>query len=152
MGPSHPHRLTGAAIQKSGSRLGSITYDGFVIQIDDRTLAHLQIVIVNKLRRGDGFLMSWKDAPAVGDGRSGIWLDRTIPLHFKFDGSRVPNINQAWLVELTASADSSRGLIVTKETGDLSVLQDDGIRKGGPLPTVVAPVVHDRGTEPAAAK
>ena len=128
--------------------MGSLTYDGHVIQIDDRTLAHLQIVIINKLRRGDGFLMSWKDSPTVGDGRSGIWLDRTIPLHFKFEGGRVPVINEAWLLELTASADSSRGLIVTKETGDLSPLQGDALRKEGPHPTVIAPV-EQRDQAPA---
>jgi hypothetical protein len=120
--------------------MGSITYDGLVIEIDDRTLSHLQIVIVNKLRRGDGFLMSWKDSPTVGDGRSGIWLDRTIPLRFKFDGSRVPVINQAWLEELTASADSSRGLIVTKEGGRLDPLEPAGPGKSGANPTRVEPV------------
>src|ERR1700712_5233552 len=121
--------------------MGSLTYDGLVIQIDDRTLAHLQIVIVNKLRRGESFLMSWKDSPAVGDGRSGIWLDRTIPLHFKFEGGRVPSINQAWLNELTASADSSRGLIVTRETGDFHPISEAAPSKGAPHPTVVQPVV-----------
>ena len=130
--------------------MGSLTYDGLVIQIDDRTLAHLQIVIVNKLRRGDGFLMSWKDSPAVGDGRSGIWLDRTIPLRFKFEGSRVPNINEEWLAELTMSADSSRGLVVTKETGALSLLEDDAV-KDGPHSTVVAPVAHTAQNVPARA-
>jgi hypothetical protein len=117
--------------------VGSITYDGLVIQIDDRTLAHLQIVIVNKLRRGESFLMSWKDSPAVGDGRSGIWLDRTIPLHFKFDGGRAPVINQAWLQELITSADSSRGLIVSKETGAAETLGNSGLPKRGPHPTAL---------------
>ena len=120
--------------------MGSITYDGLFIEIEDRTLAHLQIVIVNKLRRGDGFLMSWKDSPLVGNGRSGIWLDRTIPLHFKFEGSRVPVINEEWLKELVASADSSRGLIVTKETGALQPIQDGVVPSGKRHPTIVEPV------------
>ena len=129
--------------------MGSITYDGLVIQIDDRTLAHLQIVIVNKLRRGEGFLMSWKDSPAVGDGRSGIWINPTIPLHFKFDGGRVPVINRAWLGELAASADSSRGLIVTKETGDRLDLTEGPPPKAVPNPTALEPVAEDDRAFPA---
>lgn len=97
--------------------LGSISYDGLVVRVDDRTLTHLQIVIVNKLRQGDTFLMSWKDSVDAGSGRSSIWLHPYVLIHFKFDGSRVPAINERWLKELTDSADSSRGLIVTTEEG-----------------------------------
>ncbi|WIB65744.1 ATP-dependent DNA ligase [Curtobacterium sp. MCBD17_040] len=98
--------------------MGSISYDGMVVVVDDRTLTHLQIVIVNKLRRGEGFLMSWKDTVDVGSGRSSIWLHPYVLVYFKFDGSRIPAINERWLQELTDSAQSSRGLIVTSETGD----------------------------------
>jgi hypothetical protein len=98
--------------------MGSISYDGLTVNVDDRTLAHLQIVIVRKLRRGDTFLMSWRDSPDAGAGRSSIWLHPYVLVHFKFDGSRVPAINEQWLAELTASADSSKGLIVTAEHGE----------------------------------
>jgi hypothetical protein len=104
--------------------MGSLTYDGLVVHIDDRVLAHLQIVIVNKLRRGENFLMSWKDSPDAGSGRSAIWLHPMVLLHFKFEGSRVPSINEEWLAELARSADSSRGLIVTTESGKLNFLVD----------------------------
>jgi hypothetical protein len=104
--------------------MGSLTYDGLVVHVDDRVLAHLQIVIVNKLRRGENFLMSWKDSPDMGSGRSAIWLHPMVLLHFKFEGSRVPTINEEWLAELAHSADSSRGLIVTAESGKLSSLLD----------------------------
>ena len=100
--------------------MGSLTYDGTIIQFDDRVLTHLQIIIVQKLTRGESFLMSWKDGSTVGDGRGAIWLAPTIPLYFKFLGSRVPNINQEWLMELGKSAESSTGLIVTDETGALA--------------------------------
>jgi hypothetical protein len=97
--------------------MGSISYDGLIVNVDDRTLTHLQIVIVKKLRRGDTFLMSWRDAPDAGSGRSSIWLHPHVIIHFKFDGSRVPTINETWLAELTASGESSRGLVVTAEHG-----------------------------------
>jgi hypothetical protein len=117
--------------------VGWITYDTLIVQLDDRALTHLQIVIVNKLRKGENFLMSWKDAPDVGDGRSAVWMHQYMLLHFKFDGSRVPEINQEWLAELTASADSSRGLIVTAEKGQVARVVDAPRRAG--VITRVAP-------------
>ena len=100
--------------------MGSLTYDGLTVQLDDRTLAHLQIVLVQKLRRGESFLMSWKDSGDVGDGRSAIWVHPTIPIRFKFTGSKVPAINEEWLNQLVTSANSSRGLVLTEENGSMS--------------------------------
>jgi len=102
--------------------MGSISYDGLVVVVDDRTLTHLQIVIVNKLRRGEAFLMSWKDSVEAGSGRSAIWMHPQVLIYFKFDGSRVPVINETWLRELADSAESSRGLVVTTEAGDVPSL------------------------------
>jgi hypothetical protein len=99
--------------------MGTLTYDSIVIEFEDRLLAHLQIVIVNKLRRRESFAMSWRDAPEAGDGRSAIWLDPSIPIYFKFDGSRVPAINREWVERLADSAASSHGLVVTGEDGEL---------------------------------
>jgi hypothetical protein len=104
--------------------MGTLSYGDVVVHIDDRALTHLQIVIVNKLRKGEGFMMSWKDSPEVGDGRSAVWMHPYMIIHFKFDGGRVPSINEQWLAELAASADSSRGLIITAENGNLSSLDE----------------------------
>lgn len=106
--------------------MGSISYDGMVVAVDDRTLTHLQIVIVNKLRRNEAFLMSWKDSAEVGSGRSAIWLHPYVLVRFQFTGSRVPAINDRWLQELATSADSSRGLVVTNEHGDIPALPMTG--------------------------
>lgn len=100
--------------------MGTLQYDGRKTEFDDRLLTHLHIVIVQKLRRGDGFAMSWINALSVGDGRTSIWLDRTIPLRFDFSGSRPPSINRDWLHTLQTSADSSTGLLVTAEDGQLA--------------------------------
>jgi hypothetical protein len=95
--------------------MGSLTIDGIVVQFEDRVLTHLQIVIVQKLRKGESFLMSWRDSDAVGDGRSSAWIHPSLSLYFKFSGSRVPAINRDWLASLMASANGSQGLIVTSE-------------------------------------
>lgn len=100
--------------------MGYFTYDGAIVQFDDRTLAHLQIVIVQQFRRNESFVMSWLDALSVGDGRSSIWLHPTSDIYFKFEGSRFPAINQEWLDALTTSARSSQGLVVRREDGQIA--------------------------------
>ncbi|TFB48148.1 ATP-dependent DNA ligase [Cryobacterium tagatosivorans] len=96
--------------------MGSLTYDKFTIEFDDRMLAHLQIVIVQKLRRGESFVFSWRNAPEAGDGRSAIWLHEAIPLYFRFSGSRSPEINVQWVAALTRTANGSQGLLAIGES------------------------------------
>lgn len=100
--------------------MGSLTYDRVTVEFDDRILAHLQIVIVQKLRRGESFLLSWRNAAEVGDGRSSAWLHPAIPLYFKFSGGQPPTINPLWLAQLTRSANSSQGLVATGEERAMS--------------------------------
>lgn len=92
--------------------MGFLLYDTAVIEVDDRTLAHIQVVIVSKLRRNESFVMSWRDSPAVGDGHSAIWLQPAIPLYFKYDGSRRPAIDRDWVELLVNAASSPSGLHV----------------------------------------
>ena len=102
--------------------MGTLIYDGQTAEIpmDDRALAHLQLVIISKLRRRESFAFSWKDAPAAGDGRSSVWIHPEISLRFKFAGSRPPAINQQWVTALTNSANSSSGLHLIPEPPEAS--------------------------------
>jgi hypothetical protein len=104
--------------------MGKLSYDGVLsVDFDDRTLAHLQIAIGMKLRRGESFYFSWKDAQQVGDGRTTIWLHPAIALVYKFYGSRVPRINADWIRALEVSANTNTGLHLVDEptsTTDLS--------------------------------
>ncbi|MDQ1569998.1 MAG: hypothetical protein QOF79_672 [Actinomycetota bacterium] len=97
--------------------MGLMTYGDSRIEIafDDRSLAHLQAVIGLKLRRNESMFLSWTDDPALGDGRSSIWLSREIPLHFSFDGPADEPLNRAWLEILTRSANSPTGLQLIEE-------------------------------------
>jgi len=97
--------------------VGYLIYDGATaeVQMEDRVLAHLQIVIISKLRRQESFAFSWKDPAQSGDGRSTVWLHPMASLRFKFAGSRPPAINPAWIAVLTASANSGSGLHVLPE-------------------------------------
>ncbi|MBI5160279.1 MAG: ATP-dependent DNA ligase [Micrococcales bacterium] len=100
--------------------MGTMVHGNVSIDFEDRLLSHLQIVIVQRFRRNEPLIMSWLDAVSVGDGRSSMWMTPHLPMYFKFAGSRVPAIDEQWLKQLTASADSSRGLILTSPSGELA--------------------------------
>lgn len=110
--------------------MGTLQYDGVLVEFDDRLLAHLQIVIVQKIRRGESFLMSWRDAPDTGSGRSAIWIHPSQNLFFKFAGSRNPAINQEWLDQLALSANSPRGLLVMREGSVAEAATDASVAMG----------------------
>jgi hypothetical protein len=96
--------------------MGKLVYGESVeVQFDDRLLAHLQMVIGVKLRRGERFFFSWRDEGEGGGGRSSLWLDPATPLVFRYNGARMPAINRHWLEILSVSANSSQGLQVTAE-------------------------------------
>ena len=78
--------------------MGKFIYDGSVkVDFDDRTLAHLQLVIGTKLRRGEPFHFTWKDDTSIGDGRTTVWVHPRCTLVYKYYGSRKPTINMAWI-------------------------------------------------------
>lgn len=74
------------------------------IEMDDRSLAHVKVVITAKLRRQEAFLLSWEIDRAAGSGRESVWMHPAIPLRFLFVGSRRPALNRAWLDLLAAAA------------------------------------------------
>lgn len=105
--------------------MGTLAYGnaGLQIEFDDRVLAHLQVVVIIKLRRNEGFAFSWKDPADVGDGRSSIWIHPSIPLYFKFSSSKQPALNRAWLESLTVTANSAGGLRVIEEPAEAPAQQ-----------------------------
>jgi len=100
--------------------MGTMQHGNISVEFEDRLLSHLQIVIVQRFRRNESLVVSWLDALSVGDGRSSMWMTPTLPVYFKFAGSRVPAIDRDWLDRLTESAGSSTGLILTTPNGELA--------------------------------
>jgi hypothetical protein len=98
--------------------MGTLKYDGVAVQFEDRLLAHLQVIIVQKLRRQESFLMSWFDTEDLVGGRSSIWLHPAALLFFTFDSRTKPPIDRPWLDKLMVSANSPMGLFVADEHGD----------------------------------
>lgn len=88
------------------------------IVIEDRTLAHLKVVIATKLRRGESFTVSWAHPDDVPGGRTTLWLHPSIPLRFTFDEEEPPELSREWLEELANSAHSSGGIMLVAEHFD----------------------------------
>jgi len=96
--------------------MGKLTYDStLTADFDDRVLAHIQVVVGAKLRRGESFYFSWRDDPKSGDGRSTIWLHPAIAIAYKYFGSRAPVLNRDWIEALMVTANSSGGLRIVSE-------------------------------------
>lgn len=85
------------------------------IQIDDRALAHLKVVIATKLRRNESFTLSWRHPEGDAPGRSTLWLHPSIPLRFVFQEPESPELSRKWIEDLAHSASSSGGILLVEE-------------------------------------
>lgn len=85
------------------------------VDFDDRVLAHLRVVILAKLRRGESFSFGWQFDTSRGSGRGSVWMHPAIPLGFEFFGGREPALNREWIEALMLSANSPQGLAVVPE-------------------------------------
>jgi hypothetical protein len=83
------------------------------IEVDDRALAHIKMVMVSKLRRNESFTFSW-DRPD-GGGRMSFWMASTIPLVFEFSDPTPVLINRQWVEEMSQAAGSLHGLFLLPE-------------------------------------
>lgn len=82
------------------------------IEMPDRLLAHVKVVVATKLRRSESFTMSWTHAPGVEGGRSTIWLQPAIPLRFVFSATEPEALDPSYLKQLANAASSSAGLTI----------------------------------------
>ena len=101
--------------------MGKFIYeDSIKVDFDDRVLAHLQLVIASKLRRGEPFHFSWREDSSIGDGRTTVWVHPQASLVYRYYGSRQPSLNRAWLEALTHTANAPSGLYVAPEPPEIS--------------------------------
>lgn len=93
--------------------MGSLHYGSppATFDLDDRTLAHVELVVLAKLRRSESFALTL-DAPK--GGRSTVWVNASSTLRFDF-GSETHEINREWLDELIESANTTTGMRVVPE-------------------------------------
>src|SRR4029078_10138905 len=105
--------------------MGRFIYDtaGNSVDIDDRTLAHLRIVVMTSPRRSQAFMFDVEIGD--GSGRRSFWIHPSVPLQFHFFGSRQPRINRLWVEELMQTASGPNGLSIIPEPSEESSLSDD---------------------------
>jgi len=98
--------------------MGTLFYgsQGTPIDINDRALSHIKVVIIAKLRRGEAFTLSLQHEGS--GGRSTVWLSPAIPLRFAFEESQRPELNAQWLEELAESANLLGGITLVPERLD----------------------------------
>src|SRR5690348_15466068 len=97
-----------------GATVGTLYYGNSSepIEVPERLLAHIKVVVTAKLRRNERFTVSWTHPDGMTRGRSTIWMDPSIPLRFVFDSAEAEVLDPALLRELANEAASARGLII----------------------------------------
>lgn len=95
--------------------MGMMYYGPRQYRVEDRLLAHLQVLISLKLRRRENFFLSWPKGTSEGGGRISIWVDNGVPIACEYDGGRQPEIQRAWVESMAQSAGSSLGLQITPD-------------------------------------
>ena len=97
--------------------MGTLIYgNDCEIAVDDCTLYHLQIAIGLKLRRREGFFLTWNECDADSQRRCSVWIDPAIPLVFRYEDRVATPIDRDWLEQLSQSSNSPRGLHVLQES------------------------------------
>lgn len=94
-----------------------------VYEFDERTLSHLKMAIVSKLRRHEAFLLSWTTPPEEGAGRISLWISRDIPMVFEFRDTHPPQLNPLWLEALLLESNRTGGMDLISEEQAESALR-----------------------------
>lgn len=96
--------------------MGQFIYEnGPKIELEDRALLHLQLVMSAKLRRAEPFVFTWREDMSTGGGRTTVWVHPGSTLVFKFAGSRQPSVNRTWIEALSFTANTPTGLYLVPE-------------------------------------
>jgi hypothetical protein len=97
------------------------------IEIPDRLLAHLKVVVATKLRRSESFTLSWRHPEDIPGGRTTIWMQPSIPLRFVFQTESESALDRDLLTRLAAASNSSAGLFVELDMLDEPVRTEGAV-------------------------
>jgi hypothetical protein len=97
------------------------------IEIPDRLLAHLKVVVATKLRRSESFTLSWRHPEDIPGGRTTIWMQPSIPLRFVFQTESESALDRDLLTRLAAASNSSAGLFVELDMLDEPVRTESAV-------------------------
>ena len=95
--------------------MGSLIYPGVSpIEIDDRLLAHLRTVTVEKLKRREATLLTVSD----GVKQRSFWISSYIPIVFELSIQEKTPLDKDIIDNLRNQANSPRGLLLRENEGD----------------------------------
>lgn len=80
--------------------------------IDDTLLVALRVVLMNKLRRREGFMLH---LPAPRGGRSSLWVSPHVPVMLQFYARFPPRVDRALVAEMMQEASEPDGLTLFHE-------------------------------------
>ncbi|MFB4351578.1 ATP-dependent DNA ligase [Microbacterium sp. LS_15] len=107
--------------------MGKFIYEGGPkVEIEDRALTHIQLVMTAKLRRGEPFPFSWREDSSVGGGRTTVWIHSGSSIVFKYFGSRSPSVNRAWVEALAYTANTPTGMYLVPEPAETAAIDKVG--------------------------
>jgi hypothetical protein len=136
-----PHRYADRTIAvlvgttETEDSMGFLIYGAApAIEIEDRVLRHVQLVVIQKLRRNESFAFNWDREPGVGSAHSAVgsplddasegashgsvWISQHSQLYFRYDGKRDSRYNPAWLELMMQATYRPEGLSVIPEPTD----------------------------------
>lgn len=85
------------------------------IDIDDRLLQYLQVVLSIKLRRNESFTITWTDIEAQ-HSRTTLWIQPAISMRFVYSSAESQRLSGGYLRQLADQAAMSSGLMLNAAT------------------------------------
>jgi hypothetical protein len=79
------------------------------IVVDDRLLAHIEVVVLSRLRRNNAFALRWAET-GERPGRRTIWIHQGTDLCFEYDQAEQDELDRELLDQLAKAADSNTGI------------------------------------------
>ena len=123
--------------------MGSLNISGLAeIELDDDLLAHIQAVIVAKLRRKEPVLLSWVDCE---DHARQIWIQASAIVLAEYDGPQPARLDRDWLERIMIAANSTTG--ISLHTADL-----ERHTHTIPVQPTALPRLHEAGPAATAAR
>ncbi|MCM3695419.1 hypothetical protein [Microbacterium oleivorans] len=95
--------------------MGRLAFGAETVTLDDRLLAHLEVVMVTKLRRREPFILTWTVDPSLGSGRVSRWVGVSTSWDVRYHSRSTGPLNPAWIESLMATANSPSGLRIVPE-------------------------------------
>ena len=101
--------------------MGILKYsrDAVAVYLDDRTLAHLHIVMAAKLREGSSFVVSGLASLARNArdvvARDAVVIEPETPLQITYTEKADCSLNPRWLEAIRAASSKSVGIVLVSE-------------------------------------